>query len=202
MSSASDSLVPDSLVPDPLVSDPLVAIDPIVSDPLVAIDSLVPNKPVSIQKVMNLSEIIMDFLRRADSKKIELTPKLKQMLALLPFNKDTISHLENMEALFAKIVEDKQVNVMDITEIIELLQEMYIIYDTMKVTVTAEEVEQVFKLLVEVFIQYKLGDQVTEEEKELIVRSIYTILSLCTRMIDLKETTKKLKKQCRFLPCF
>jgi hypothetical protein len=166
-----------------------------------------PKEEVAVLKnEMTLSEIIVDFLRadRNGTKK-EIAPKVKKLVSLLPLMKrheETITHLENMERLFGKIVADKQINVMDVKEIIELLKEMYIIYDTMRVTVTAEEVEQVFKLLVEVFIQYKLGNEMTAEEKELLIGSIYTILSLCTQMIDLKETTKKIKKQCRFLPCF
>lgn len=154
---------------------------------------------------MNLSEMLIDFLR-VDRNKIELTPKLKQMIVILPLMKsseDTISHLENIELLLTKIVADKQINVLDMGEIIELLKEMYIIYDTiMRMKVTADEVEKVFKFLVQVFVQYKLGNHISDEEKELIIRSIFTILTLCTQMIDLKETTKTLKKKIKFCPCF
>ena len=165
-----------------------------------------PVEPILIKskKEMNLSEILLDFLR-ADSNKIEITPKLKQMIALLPLMKsseDALSHLEIMEDLFSKIIADKQINVMDMGEIIALLKEMYIVYETMRITVTSEEVGKVFKVLVQVFIQYKLGNQMSDDEKMQIISSIYNILSLCTQMIELKENTKKLKKKMSCIPCF
>jgi len=193
---SDEPVVPETVKPDdePVVSEPVVSEPVVVHEPVVS-------KP---KKEMNLSEILVDFLR-ADSNKIEITPKLKQMIAMLPLmksNDDTISHLENMEYLFNKIIEDKQINVLDMGEIIELLKEMYIVYDTMRLTVTADEVGKVFKVLVQVFIQYKLGNQLSDDEKMVIIGSIYKILTLCTQMIDLKDTTKKLKKKISCFACF
>lgn len=221
----SDSVPIEESVPvvvdpvvDPVVVDPVI--DPVI-EPVVdaveesVVDSVVesvvnPMKETLVEEPvvaikskteMTLSEILMDFLL-PDSNKIVITPKLKQMIALLKVSEDTISHLENMEVLFAKIVEDKQINVMDMGAIIELLKEMYIMYDTMRMKVTAEEVGNVFKVLAQEFVRYKLSNQVSDEEKDVIIGSIFTIITLCTQMIDLKETTKQIKKRIGCLPCF
>ena len=210
MSNVIDEIVvpPETVVIDEIVVPPeIVVIDEIVIPPeTVSPESVKEPSPEKNKSKaeMNLTEIWMDFLG-ADSKKIELTPKLKQMIVLLPLvtrNENTKNHLENMEVLFAKIVEDKKINVADVGEIIELLKEMYIVYDTMRISVTTEEVGKVFKVLAQVFIQYKLGNQIPDDEKELIISSINTIITLCIQMIDLKETRKKLKKQFICFSCF
>jgi len=198
-----ETVVPETVVPETVVSE------------IVVTENVVPEKVLEKPPIvflafksksdMNLTEVLIDFLS-ADINKIELTPKIKKMIGLLPLmksNKDVVSsHLENIEVLFTKILADKKVNVMDLGEIIELLNEMFMIYDTLRITVTGEDMEKVFKVLIQVFIHYKLGNLMTDDEKESVISSIYTVLSLCTQLIDLKETTKKIKKKIRFLPCF
>lgn len=156
------------------------------------------------KKDMNLSEMLTDFLK-ADNKGVELTPKIKQMIALLPLIKSnhdpTNGHLANAEVLFNKILADGEINVNDMYDIIGLLREMYLIYDTMKLKVSAEEVEKVFKLLIQIFVEYKLDSytQIPDDKKDLIVRTIDTILTLSTQLIDLKSTRKK---KLSYFTCF
>ena len=215
-------VVPEPLINVEVIPQTIMHITPQPSKPLVVFEKVVGNETelpdLGLESVplllkdendqtkneMNLSVLLLHFLRLESNKKT-LTSKMKQMIVLLPLMKsgeNAMSHLENMEVLFTKIVADKKINVMDTREIIELLKEMYIIYDTMQLSVTAEEVEKVFKVLVQVFVEYKLGNQLSAEEKDVLIGSINTILTLCTQMIDLKETTKKLKKKVGFCPCF
>lgn len=149
---------------------------------------------------MNLAEIIIDYLG-VEKKDIELTPKLLKMMKELP----TIEkcHLENIEIFFTKIVEDKKIDMKDLPELIGLMQELFIIYDNLRMKADASDVGKVFKVLIQVLILYRLedSDKLTQEQKDALLSTFGTVIGLCSQMIDLKDTQKTLKKWCVFIPC-
>lgn len=153
-----------------------------------------------LKNEMNLAEIIIDYLG-VEKKDIELTPKLLKMMKKLPAIEKC--HLENIEIFFTKIVEDKKIDMKDLPELIGLMQELFIIYDNLRMKADASDVGKVFKVLIQVLILYRLedSDKLTQEQKDALLTTFGTVIGLCSQMIDLKDTQKTLKKWCVFIPC-
>ena len=157
-------------------------------------------KPPKAKSEMNLAEIVLDFLG-TEKKEIELTPQMLKMMEKLPAIDKC--HLENIEIFFTKIVEDKAINMKDLPEIVGLMQELFIVYDNLRMKAQTTDVGKVFKVLIQVLLLYKLEgeEKLTQEQKDSIINTTDTILGLCSDMIELKDTQKALKKWCIFIPC-
>lgn len=150
-------------------------------------------EPPKKKSEMILAEIVVDYLG-LEKKEVELTPKLQKMMAKLPAIEKL--HLENVEKFFNKIIEDKEINVKDMPSIVGLMQELFVIYDDLRMKASAADIGKVFNVLIQVMVMYKLedSDKLTQEEKDAILNTLDTCIGLCTQMIDLKETQKAMKR--------
>ena len=149
---------------------------------------------------MNMMEIVLDFMK-VDSEELPLTPKVKALMKKLP-GVDKV-HLENVEGFFTEIMKDKKIDMKDLPALMGLVQELYIMYDVLKTKANAFDVGAVFRTLIQLLFMYKLekDESITEEEKTAILASLDMVLEMCTQMIELKDTQKKLKQWFSFLPC-
>jgi hypothetical protein len=156
-------------------------------------------EPPKKKSEMNLAEIVVDYLG-LEKKEVELSPKLQKMMAKLPAIEKI--HLENVEKFFNKIIEDKEINVKDMPSIVGLMQELFFIYDDLRMNASATDIGKVFNVLIRVMVMYKLeeSDKLTQEEKDAILNTLDTCIGLCKQMIDLKET-KKAMKRWLWTPC-
>lgn len=150
---------------------------------------------------MNLLEVVVHYL---DSEKTEipLTPQMEKLMKKLPAVDK--KHLENVEGFFNEIMEDKKINMKDLPHLIGLLQEIFILYDSLRMKASAQDVSMIIKNLIQLLILYKLenSEKLSKEQKEVLLQSLDSVLELCVQMIDLKDTQKKLRKWLGFLPCF
>ena len=139
---------------------------------------------------MSLAEAVVDALG-VELEEIELTPRVKTMLQKLPSVDE--KHLKNIESFFNKIVEDKEINAQDIPLLFALMQELFLLYDELRMKVNAFDVGQTLKVIVQVLILYRLkeSDVLTKEQKDGLVSSMDTLLQISTEMIELKDTAKK-----------
>ena len=142
------------------------------------------------RKDMSLAEAVVDALG-VELEEIELTPRVKTMLQKLPSVDE--KHLKNIESFFNKIVEDKEINAQDIPLLFALMQELFLLYDELRMKVNAFDVGQTLKVIVQVLILYRLkeSDVLTKEQKDGLVSSMDTLLQISTEMIELKDTAKK-----------
>lgn len=142
------------------------------------------------RKDMSLAEAVVDALG-VELEEIELTPRVKKMLKKLPSVDE--KHLKNIESFFNKIVEDKEINAQDIPLLFALMQELFLLYDELRMKVNAFDVGQTLKVIVQVLILYRLkeSDVLTKEQKDGLVSSMDTLLQISTEMIELKDTAKK-----------
>lgn len=150
---------------------------------------------------MNLLEVVVHYLG-TEKAEIPLTPQTEKLLKQLPAVDK--KHLENVEGFFNEIIEDKQINMKDLPHLIGLLQELFLMYDSLRLKASAKDVSVIIKTLIQLLIMYKLenSDKLTKEQKDAILQSLDTVLELCIQMIDLKDAQKKCKKMLYFLPCF
>ena len=156
--------------------------------------------PPKAKSEMNLAEIVVDYLG-LEKPEIELTPKLKKLMQKIPTVEK--SHLDNIEHFFTKIVEDKKINMKDMPELVGLMQELFVLYNTLRLKVDAYDIGTLFKVLIQILVLYRLdsSDKLTQEQKDAIVNTMDTIVGLCSQMIELKDAQKALKKWCVFIPC-
>jgi hypothetical protein len=142
------------------------------------------------RKEMSLAEAVVDALG-VELEDIELTPTVKNMMKKLPSVDE--KYLKNIESFFNKIVEDKEINAQDASLLFALMQELFLLYDELRMKVNAFEVGQTLKVLVQVLILYRLkeSDVLTKEQKDGLVSSMDTLLQICTEMIELKDTARK-----------
>lgn len=156
--------------------------------------------PPKAKSEMNLAEIVVDYLG-LEKPEIELTPKLKKLMQKISTVEK--SHLDNIEHFFTKIVEDKEINMKDMPELVGLMQELFVLYNTLRLKVDAYDIGTLFKVLIQILVLYRLdnSDKLTQEQKDAIVNTMDTIVGLCSQMIELKDAQKALKKWCVFIPC-
>jgi hypothetical protein len=149
---------------------------------------------------MNLLEIVLEYTK-LEKQSILLTPKVKSLLQKLP----TVDkkHLENVEGFFDDIMKDKKINMKDLPALIGLVQELFIMYESMKLKVNSFDVGAVLRVLIQLLLQYKLekDESTTPEQKNAILESLDMVLQLSTQMIELKDTQKKLKGWCSSFGC-
>lgn len=150
------------------------------------------------RKEMNLAEVIVDFLG-LEKKDIEIPKHVETMMSRLPAIDK--SHLERIETFFNKIIADKVVDVKDLPEIVALMQELTIVYDTLRSKAKASDVGVVFKSLVHLLVIYRLSDEEswTQEEKDKITSALDICLNMCAQMIDFTATQRTCR---RWIPCF
>ena len=149
---------------------------------------------------MNLLEIVLEYTK-LEKQSILLTPKVKSLLQKLP----TVDkkHLENVEGFFDEIMKDKKINMKDLPALMGLVQELFIMYKSMKTKVNSFDIGAVLRVLIQLLLQYKLekDESTTSEQKNAILESLDMVLELSTQMIELKDTQKKLKGWCSSFCC-
>jgi hypothetical protein len=146
---------------------------------------------------MNVKETLinhLDSLRKNEDIKKDVSTLMLQITG-------DESHMEKIEKLFNRIIEDKKINISDVGDIVLLLEELYVIYNKSKVDckVLSETLKTIFSLL----LSYRLdkSDKLTEEEKEEILKTLDSLLSMCIELMDFKESQKSLKSIFRFFGC-
>ena len=104
-----------------------------------------------------------------------------------------LNHTQCTDEESNKIVEDKEINAQDIPLLFALMQELFLLYDELRMKVNAFDVGQTLKVIVQVLILYRLkeSDALTKEQKDGLVSSMDTLLQISTEMIELKDTAKK-----------
>lgn len=146
---------------------------------------------------MNVKETLIDHL---DSLRKNEDIKKDVSTLMLQITSDE-SHMEKIEKLFNRIIEDKKINISDVGDIVLLLEELYVIYNKSKVDckVLSETLKTVFSLL----LSYRLdkSDKLTEEEKEEILKTLDSLLSMCIELMEFKGKHKSLKSIFRFFRC-
>lgn len=149
---------------------------------------------------MNLLEVVMDFMKM-EKKEIALTPKVQCLLLRLP-SVDK-KHLDNVETFFNQIMQDKKIDMKDLPALMGLVQELFIMYDILKSKANSFDIGATLRVMIQLLLQYKsdVFKDTTEEQKKAILESLDMVLELCTQMIELKDTQKKLKKWFSFMPC-
>ena len=142
------------------------------------------------RKDMSLAEAVVDALGVV-LEEIELTPSVKKMMKKLPAVDG--KYLKNVESFFDKIVEDKEINAHDIPILLALMQELFLLYDELRMKVSSFDVGQTLKVLVQILMLYKLKDSdvLTQEQKDGIFSSMDALLQMSTNMIELKDTAKQ-----------
>mgnify|MGYP001301101337 CR=1 FL=1 len=157
-------------------------------------------KPKKTPSEMSLLEVVMDFIK-VEKKDIVLTPKVESLLLKLPCVDK--KHLDNVETFFNQIMQDKKIDMKDLPALMGLVQELFIMYNVLKAKANAFDIGATFRVMIQLLLQYKsdIFKDTTEEQKKSILESLDMILELCTQMIELKDTQKKLRKWFSFLPC-
>lgn len=149
---------------------------------------------------MNLAEIIRDYCKLKDDTQIALTPLLRKSLRKMARTNQV--NMEKIEQLFEEILKDKKVNMKDLPSIMHLLQELHIMYETLKLKLKSEEIALVLKTSMQLLMLYKLdGKGMSLKDKVQMMEGLNTVVDLSIGMMDFKEVQKKLKKWLRFIPC-
>ena len=147
-------------------------------------------KSVKDRKEMSLAEAIVDALG-VELDESKLPPTVLEMMKRLP-GIDS-KHLVNIETFFGKIIEDKKLNASDVPMLFALMQELFIIYDELRVKATASDIGETLQVLLQILILYKLKDTdiLTIEEKENMLGLLDSLIKTCSDMIEFKDTVKK-----------
>jgi hypothetical protein len=150
------------------------------------------SQQTTVPKEVPIAEAIMDTLG-AKIDKMNLTPAVLEMMKKLP-TVDPV-HLKNIDAFFEKIIADKKLDSSDIMQVFGLIQELFIIYEKLRVKATTEEVGETLKVLLHILILYKLrnSDVLTVEQKNEILNVLDAMIKMCSEMIEYKSSLKKAK---------
>lgn len=153
-------------------------------------------KPKKDRKDMTLAEIIEDVVSLDE---VNLLPRTKVLLKKLP--KVDVKHLDNIESFFKIMMNDKKIDMKDVPVCMSLIQELFILYESLRARVSSADVGNVLRVLVDVLILYRLKDTKTwtAEEQESILKVLDTLIAMAVEMIDLKEKSKKINSLCRKL---
>lgn len=147
---------------------------------------------MSESKEVPIADAILDTLG-AKIDKMNLTPAVLEMMKKLP----TVdpAHLKNIDAFFEKIIADKKLDSSDIMQVFGLIQELFQIYDELRVKATTAEVGETLKVMLHILILYKLKDSdvLTNEQKDDILHLLDIMIKMCSEMIEYKSTVKKAK---------
>ena len=163
----------------------------------------VPKEEENVKKApseMDLSEMIKDIIA-SEKKDIHMVPKVEALL--LKLSDAEKKYLDNIEMFFSQIMQDKKIDMKDLPALMGLVQELFILYETLKAKSNTFDIGAVLRVLIELLLKYKqdLFQDTTEEQKTAILASLDMVLELSTQLIELKDTQKKLKRWFSFLPC-
>jgi hypothetical protein len=143
------------------------------------------------RKDMNLVEILTDALG-IETDEISMTPKMKSML--LKLSSVDMKYLKNIETFFNTILADKQVNMTDIPVVMSLVQELFLLYDSLRFKISGNDIGSLFEFLIKLMILYKVKgtDALSLDQKETILKVLDCFIKAAVNMIELKETSKKM----------
>jgi hypothetical protein len=143
------------------------------------------------RKDMNLVEILTDALG-IETDEISMTPKMKSML--LKLSSVDMKYLKNIETFFNTILADKQVNITDIPVVMSLVQELFLLYDSLRFKISGNDIGSLFEFLIKLMILYKVKgtDALSLDQKETILKVLDCFIKAAVNMIELKETSKKM----------
>ena len=158
------------------------------------------------RKDMDLVEIIQDVVSTKDFSELSISPRVMRLLKRVSKKEDT-KRWENVEAYFKIIVQDKKVDAKDLPVIMSLMQELFILYDGLRLRFTSKEIGEVLKSVIELLVLYRLKDSgaLSEEQRGAIMSSLDSFIGLSVEMIDLKakakEVNSRLAKLVKALSC-
>lgn len=166
-------------------------------------DAEVPKEEEKAKKApseMDLSEMINDIIA-SEKKDIPMIPKVEALL--LKLSSVDKKHLENIEIFFNQIMQDKKIDMKDLPALMGLVQELFILYESLKAKANSFDIGAILRVLIELLLRYKndIFQDVTEQQKTAILGSLDMVLELSTQLIELKDTQKKMKGRFSFLPC-
>ena len=151
-------------------------------------------KPKKDRKDMTIAEIIEDAV---DSELAELpmTPRVKVLLKKLP--KVDEKHLNNIETFFKVIVEDKKIDMKDVPACMSLIQELFILYESLRTKVSSADIGSLLETVVKLLILYRVKDTkvLSGEQEESVMKSLDILIALAVEMMDLKELSKKVNSR-------
>ena len=159
------------------------------------------------RKDMDLVEIIQDVVSTKDFSELSISPRVMRLLKRVS-KKEDAKRWENVEAYFKIIVQDKKVDAKDLPVIMSLMQELFILYDGLRLRFTSKEIGEVLKSVIELLVLYRLKDSgaFSEEQMGAIMSSLDSFIGLSVEMIDLKakakEVNSRLAKLVKALSCF
>jgi hypothetical protein len=159
------------------------------------------------RKYMDLVEIIQDVVSTKDFSELSISPRVMRLLKRVS-KKEDAKRWENVEAYFKIIVQDKKVDAKDLPVIMSLMQELFILYDGLRLRFTSKEIGEVLKSVIELLVLYRLKDTgvFSEEQRGAIISSLDSFIGLAVEMIDLKAKAKqvnsRLAKLVKALSCF
>ena len=148
------------------------------------------------RKDMDLVEIIQDVVSTKDFSELSISPRVMRLLTRVS-KKEDAKRWENVEAYFKIIVQDKKVDAKDLPVIMSLMQELFILYDGLRLRFTSKEIGEVLKSVIELLVLYRLKDSadLSEEQRGAVMTSLDTFIGLSVEMIDLKAKAKQVNSR-------
>ena len=148
------------------------------------------------RKDMDLVEIIQDVVSTKDFSELSISPRVMRLLTRVS-KKEDAKRWENVEAYFKIIVQDKKVDAKDLPVIMSLMQELFILYDGLRLRFTSKEIGDVLKSVVELLVLYRLKDSadLSEEQRGVVMTSLDSFIALSVEMIDLKAKAKQVNSR-------
>ena len=99
---------------------------------------------------MDLSEMIKDIIA-SEKKDIQIIPKVEALLLKLSIVDK--KHLDNIEIFFNQIMQDKKIDMKDLPALMGLVQELFILYESLKAKANSFDVGAVLRVLIELLLQ-------------------------------------------------
>jgi hypothetical protein len=192
MTESDNTVKPEELKPEDVKVDEVKpeekAPDAVVPAKVETVIAIVAKKE---RKDMNLVEILTDALG-IETDEISMTPKMKSML--LKLSSVDMKYLKNIETFFNTILADKQVNMTDIPVVMSLVQELFLLYDSLRFKISGNDIGSLFEFLIKLMILYKVKgtDALSLDQKETILKVLDCFIKAAVNMIELKETSKKM----------
>jgi hypothetical protein len=124
-----------------------------------------------------------------------MTPRVKLLLKKLP--KVDEKHLNNIETFFKVIVEDKKIDMKDVPACMSLIQELFILYESLRTKVSSADIGSLLETVVKLLILYRVKDTkvLSGEQEESVMKSLDILIALAVEMMDLKELSKKVNSR-------
>ena len=162
-------------------------------------NKVISTEEVELQTPSTLTELLQLFNEGVtiltEESNCEVSDNVKQMAKEMLSMDD--SHLKNIQLFLEQIIKDKKVDIKDVPTIMLLTQELYVIYDNIKLTTPTKDIISVFKLLINLFLENEVAKKdstFTKEEMIVLTLTLHNLLDMCVKMIELKDTQKQLTK--------